>query len=246
MEVEARWAQIIKSAPELEEDQLRSMVRFLLQDEEVWLSEKLKSRQDQSMVIDCLGYLASEKALPWILRSLTDREEALQLSAAAALQWFPEEWILEPLLGMILRQQPSAAKAGEVLARKGQRSRDRLWDAWFESEGNPAIQAQILSILSEAKDPRCEKLAFLALDSPWEEMQRAGLKAVDQMKIRALWGNVAGLLEHADWSIRARAARVLTDLGEKGALPILKNLPPDKEPWVQESRAQCIESLENR
>ncbi|HCP15294.1 MAG TPA: hypothetical protein DIT32_05945 [Peptococcaceae bacterium] len=77
-------------------------------------------------------------------------------------------------------------------------------------------------------------------------MQRAGLKAVEQMKICALWGNVAGLLEHVDWSIRAKAARVLAALGEKRALPILKNLPPDKEPWVQESRTQCIESLENR
>jgi HEAT repeat protein len=245
MEVEARWKQIVQSVPELDEDQLRSMVRFLLHEEEAWLGERLKNRQDQSLVIDCLGYLATEKSLAFVLRSLSDREEALQLSAAAALRWFPEEWILEPLMNMVLRQQPSAAKAGEVLAKKGERGRDCLWEAWFDSEGYPAIQAQILGFLAEVKEPRCEKLAFLALNSPFEELQKAGLKAAGLMKMQSLWGNVAGLLEHGDWSVRAKAARVLADLGDQRALPLLKSLPVDSEPWVMESRSQSIEKLES-
>lgn len=245
MEVEARWEQILQSVPELDEDQLRSMVRFLLHEEEAWLGEKLKNRQDQSLVIDCLGYLATEKSLSLVLRSLADREEALQLSAAAALRWFPEEWVLEPLMNMVLRQQPSAAKAGEALAKKGKRGRDCLWEAWFDSEEYPAIQAQVLGFLAEARDPRSEQLAYLALNSPWEELQKAGLKAAGLMKMQSLWGNVAGLLEHADWSVRAKAARVLADFGNKRAIPLLKNLPADREPWVQESRIQSIEKLES-
>lgn len=243
MNTEACWEQIKKSQPDLSEGELRSLVRLLLNDKEDWLIEKLKLHEEQGFVLECMGYLATKKALPWVLRSLSEREEALQLTAAAALRSFPGEWLLEPLLNIILRQQPGAAKAGEVLLSLGQKARDRLWESWFSENLDSGVKVQILALLTEGQDPRSELLAFLALESREDDLIKAGLATAEALGSKSLWGNVALCLNHSDWSIRGKAVNLLERIAEPKALPLLEEMLPDEEPWVEESRSRCIQAL---
>ena len=243
MDAASGWARINKSLPDLNEAELRSLVRLLLYEQEPWLIAKLKRYEEADLVIECLGYLATREALPWVLRSLSEREEALQLSAAAALKNFPDQWLRQPLLQMILKQQPAAAKAGEVLLCLGQEALDCLWEAWFDLDTEPAARNQILALLTEAKDIRCEGLAFLALESTEEELILTGIKAVEALNLRSLWGNVVRHLTHQDWVVRGKAINILADLLIKPALPIILALEPDSDSWVEESRLACIKKL---
>jgi len=246
MDAQDCWIQILKSQPELSDGELRSLVRLLLHEKEDFLIEKLKRHEEQSFVLECLGYLGTEKALPWILRSLSEREEALQLAAAAALKNFPQEWLLEPLMNIVLKQLPGAAKAGEVLLSLGQDARDLLWEAWFIEDNDSTVRAQILALLTEANDPRSEAIAFLALESDEDELIKAGLSTVAALESQALWGNVANCLNHPNWAIRGKAVNILAQLNATKALPLLEDMPPDEDSWVEESRVICIELLRNK
>lgn len=243
METAVAWSQIMKSKPDLDEDELRSLVRLLLFEQEDWLAEKLRKREDEELVLEFLGYLGTQSALRILLQVLKDREEPLQLCAAASLRHFQGQVLLEPLTQMFLQQQKGAAKAGEVLLAVGTQAMDRLWEAWFSQGILPGAQLGILSLMAEAGDPRTEKLAFLALNTDSTEHRKAGLNAVEAMKLHRLWGAVAGLLIDSHWSIRGKAAKVLGLLGVAEAGSYLEEMPSDEDVWVEEMRLQSLEML---
>lgn len=236
----------MKSKPDLDEDELRSLVRLLLFEQEAWLAEKLKKREDEELVLEFLGYLGTQQALKTLLQVLKDREEPLQLSAAASLRHFQGQMLLDPLMQMFLQQQNGAAKAGEVLLAVGNKALDRLWEAWFSQGILPGAQLGILSLMAEAGDPRTEKLAFLALNTDSAEHRKTALNAVEAMTLQRLWSAVAGLLTDSQWSIRGKAAKVLGVLGVVEAIPYLEEMPSDEDAWVEEMRLHALETLRSQ
>jgi HEAT repeat protein len=230
----------------LQDQEIQALADVMFAGQEEWLAEKLRWREDQGLVLEflgCLGRSGSGRAVGLLLKCLEEREESIQLAAAAALKGCPPEGLLEALGKIMVRQNQASAKAGEVIAAFGNNGRDVLWRLWFVPEAGAGLKAQILQLLTEAQDARSEALVYLALNSREEELLRAGLRGAERNRSRKLWGNVAGCLSHASWRVRGRAAAVLGELGEQLALPFLEKMAADEDEWVEEERKKAIALL---
>lgn len=246
MDIEGNWARIKTHRRRLSSQEIQGLAEVLFQGQEDWLGEKLRRREDQPLALEFLGYLGrsgSPQAVSLLLKYLEEREEVLQLAAAAALKSCPPALILEPLAQMMLRQNHSSVKAGEVLLALDSEGADRLWQLWFGQDCPSGLKAQILQLLAEIKDDRCEALTFLALMSGGEELVRAALQAAEKLEMKALWGNVIGYLKHPSWRLRGRAVLLLGSWGEREALPYLKEIGEDVDPWVEEERQKAINKI---
>ncbi|MEA4891440.1 MAG: hypothetical protein VB085_02605 [Peptococcaceae bacterium] len=246
MEPMDSWGKMKEQKLLLPETEFIALCRNLYTGWENFLADKLRLREDQSLVLEVLTALATPRAQEILLKCLEDREEAVQLAAAEALKKMPPDRILRPLAAAMLRQSQGAAKAGEVLAALGPKGLEQLWQLWFEEGAAESLKTQVLLLLAEQADPRCENLAFLALLSQDEELVRAGLKAVEMWSFRDLWGNVACCLSSESWRVRAKACQVLAEMGIREALPALEQGGPDQDSWVEEERRRAIEKLQKR
>jgi HEAT repeat protein len=246
MDIEANWSRIKTHRQRLSDRELQGLAQILFLGQETWLGEKLRRREDQSLALEFLGYLAqngSSQAAGLLLNYLEDREEILQSAAAAALKSCPPGLILEPLTQMMLRQNQGSVKAGEVLLALSPEGADAMWRLWFGENCPMSLKAQIIQLLTKIKDGRCEALAFLALATGGEELAAAALKTAGRLELKALWGNVAGYLKHPSWRLRGRAASLLAQWEERKALPYLQEMGEDTDPWVEEERLKAISRL---
>jgi len=209
------------------------------------LAEKLKEKKDQEMVIQILGELQTRAAALILLKTLEDREEALEFAAADALKKYKDEYIIDLLEKMAIKQGRGAAKAIEVLASMDAPGHDVLYNMWFSKEAENSLKSEILLALASINDPRVERLGFLAMVNSSEDLQRSGIKAATDMEIKPLWPSVAALLESDNIGIKAKACKALGDLGVKDALKILTDMDPDPDPWVEEERMDAIEVLKS-
>ena len=175
MEPMDSWGKMKEQKLLLPETEFIALCRNLYTGWENFLADKLRLREDQSLVLEVLTALATPRAQEILLKCLEDREEAVQLAAAEALKKMPPARILRPLAAAMLRQSQGAAKAGEVLAALGPKGLDQLWQLWFEEGAAESLKTQVLLLLAEQADPRCENLAFLALLSQDEELVRAAM-----------------------------------------------------------------------
>ena len=243
MDSAKNWEKIKEGRQQLPKGEWQILCRTLFTGWENYLADKLRLREEQSLVLEVLAALGTPRAEEIMLKCLEDREEAMELAAAEALKGLNSRRILRPLAGIMLRQGRGAAKAGEVLAAMGTEGLEQLWQLWFEEGAGEGLKAQVLLLLAQQGDPRCEKLAFLALLAQEEELVRAGLKTVEQWGFRELWGNVACCLSHESWWVRAKACQLLGELGCREALPALTENGPDPDPYVEEERRQAMELL---
>lgn len=246
MESINNWEKIKEERSQLPETEWITLCRTLYTGWENFLADKLRLREEQSLVLEILVALATPRAEEVLLRCLEDREEAMELAAAEALKKMAPERLLGPLAGVMARQGQGAAKAGEVLASMGAKGLDQLWRLWFEEGASEGLKAQVLLLLAEQGDPRCENLAFLALLSQDEELVRAGLKTAQMWEFRDLWGNVACCLSSESWWVRAKACETLAGLGVKEALPALEEAGPDPDAWVEDERRLAIGKLSEK
>ena len=249
MALEENWARVKRHRRHLGTQEIQGLADVLFSGQEPWLAEKLRSRNDQVLalkILGCLGRSGSIVAADLLLKSLEEKEEGIQLAAAAALKACPGKTLVTPLTQIMVRQGPASAKAGEVLVSYGDRGRDALWRLWFMEHAPIRLKAQVLRLLAEAGDKRSPYLAFLALQEEEEELVRAGLQAVESAGAVELWGNVASCLTHRSWRIRGRAALILGMLGEKRALPFLERMPAEADEWVEEERQKAVAILRRR
>ncbi|MDR1204300.1 MAG: HEAT repeat domain-containing protein [Peptococcaceae bacterium] len=229
------WDQIKNVLPDMDSAEAEIFIESL-RDELIpdidWLLARAEDRDELKTVLECLGYLAPPQGMPLLFRHLNDWDEKVQLCAAGALKHYPPEDLLEPLVHMFLSQKAPAARIGDVLAPLGREAGSALMKAYPKSA--PDLKIQILSFLIQILDPRCEALAYLALEDPEPEVKKTGLKAVEVMRFRSLWGNVARLLKHEFWILRGRAIQVLTDMRVTEARHLVRPLTLDPDPWVRE------------
>jgi hypothetical protein len=238
------WDQIKAVLPDMNPAEAKGFIeshRDELTADMDWLMAKADDREELKTVLECLGYLAPARSLPLLLRHLNDRDEKVQLCAAGALKHYPPEALLAPLLDMFLAQRAPAARIGDVLAPLGREAGSALIKAYPKSA--PDLKIQILSFLIQIQDPRCEALAYLALEDPAPGVKKAGLKAVEVMRFRSLWGNVARLLSHEFWILRGRAIQVLTDMHVTEAQNLIRPLTQDPDPWVRECAERYLDAL---
>jgi HEAT repeat protein len=243
IDVEANWSRIKTHRKRLSDREIQGLAVTLFQGREDWLGEKLRRREDQALTLEFLGSLAqsgSPQAAGLLLNYLEGREEILQSAAAEALKSCPPVLILESLTQIMLRQNRGSAKAGEVLLALGPEGAEAIWGLWFGEDCPASLKAQILQLLTEIRDSRCEALVFLALMSGNEELAAAALKSAGQLELKTLWGNIAGYLNHPSWRLRGRAAALLAQWDEKAALPYLREMRKDPDPWVEEERRKAL------
>lgn len=248
MDIEGNWARIKAHRGKLNSMEMQGLAEVLYDKQEEWLEEKLHFRDDKSLAIEILGYLGqsgSAKAANILLNQMESREEVLLVAAADALKQCPPALVLEQLAKIMLRQNQSAIKAGEVLLSFGQVGADVLWRLWFGDNSHSGIKVQILQLLAETKDKRAVPLAFLAFLSEEEELIRTALIAAEKLEAGSLWGNVALCLKNTSWKLRGRAARLLGQWHEKRALAFLREMGADPDPWVEEERKKAMALLEN-
>ena len=247
MDIEGNWTRIKTHRARLSDRDIRGLAGVLFYDREDWLEEKLRAREDESLVLEFLGYLGqsgSLEAVRILLQQWETHEEGLLLAAAEALQKCPPILTLDPLIQIMRQQNPNAIKAGEVLLRYGRDGADALWHLWYEESSSVGLKSQILQLLAESMDRRAEPLAYLAFLSEDDELIRVGLKAAEKLDARILWGNVAYCLKNQDWKLRGRAARLLGRWGDRRALDSLREMDVDPDPWVEEERRKAIALLE--
>ena len=240
------WEQIKTHRKNLNDKEMQGIADVLLRGQEDWLGGKLRQREDEALVLEflgCMGRKGSVKAIEILLQQLEAREEVLQAATAEALKRSQPLLALEPLAQMMLRQSQSSIKAGEVLLSFGDEGVHALWELWFGENKPSSLKAQILHLLAEAKDDRSESLVFLGLLSKEEELIRAALIAADKMETKSLWRNVAGCLKNSSWQLRSRAIQLLSQWEEKRALPYLRDMEADADPWVEEERQKAITLL---
>jgi HEAT repeat protein len=200
-----------------------------------------EDREELKTVLECVGCLAPAEGMPLLLHYLNDWDEKVQLCAAGALKHYPPKDLLAPLVDMFLSQSAPAARIGDVLAPLGPDAGTALIKAYPQSTVD--LKIQILSFLIQVLDPRCEALAYLALEDPDPEVKKTGLKAVEVMRFRALWGNVARLLKHEFWILRGRAVQILTDMNVPEAWNLVRPLAQDPDPWVRECTEAYLRTL---
>jgi len=247
MDIEGNWARIKTHRARLSDRDVRGLAAVLFYDREDWLEEKLRSREDEALVIEFLGYLGqsgSLEAVRILLQQWDTHDEALLLAAAEALRKCPSILTLDPLIQILRQQNANAIKAGEVLLSYGREGADALWHLWYEENSAAGLKMQILQLMAESMDQRAEPLAYLAFLSEDDDLVRAALKAADKLDARILWGNVAYCLKHQDWKLRGRAARLLGRWEEKRALDSLREMGADPDPWVEEERRKAIAILD--
>ena len=247
MDIESNWNRIKTHRGKLSNQDIWGLSTVLFFEQEEWLERKLKYKEDEAMAVEflsCLGQHGSRKAAAVLLRQLENREEMMQVAATEGLKHCPMEYTLEPLTRMMLRQNQSAIKAGEVMLSYGAPGADVLWELWFSQDNLSGLKAQILRLLTEAEDQRAERLAFLAFLSEEEELLREALITAEKLGAVGLWGNVAGCLTHPSWRFRGRAVKLLGQWGIAEALVYLLAMGEDPDPWVEEERQKAIAVLE--
>lgn len=243
MNIEGDWKRIKAHRERLSDEDIRGLAEILFFNQEDWLEEKLRFREDEALVLEilgCLGHSGSVKAAKTLLKYLEAGEEVIQIAAAESLKLCQPDFVIEPLAQMMLKQGQGSVKAGEIIMSFGSEGAYVLWSLWFGESRSAGLRSQILQLLAEAKDERTEPLAFLAFLSEEEDLIRTALKTAEKMETMSLWGNVAECLRNPSWRIRGRAAQILGQWEEKRALRYLYEMGNDPDPWVEEERQIAI------
>ena len=246
MDVEGSWNRIKHHRSRLSDDEIRGIAEVLFHGQEEWLEEKLLYREDTALAIEFLGYMGkggSERAVRVLLKLLGAGEEVLQIAAAEALKLCPDGLVVAPLAELMLKQNQSSVKAGEIISSFGAIGAQVLWELWFCENRTTGLKSQIIQLMAELDDNRLENLLYLAFMSGEEELIRPALTAAEKIEAKGLWGNVAECLAHPGWLIRGRAVRLLGKWGEKQALPYVLDMGADQDAWVEEERQKAITLL---
>ncbi|MCL2165780.1 MAG: hypothetical protein FWH49_00580 [Clostridiales bacterium] len=243
MDMEANWQRIKAHRLRLTDQEVRGLAEVLFYEQEAWLEEKLRQREGEALAMEILGFLGSIgslQAVSILLKQLDSGIEVLQVAAVEALKQCPAIVILEPLSKIMLQQNRSSIKAGEVLLSFGENGAEELWNLWFDKKSAAGLKIQVLQLLAETTDARAVHLAFLAFLSEEDELILTAMKAAEKRNATCLWGNVAGCLSHSAWRIRGRAVHLLGEWKESRALDILREMGIDPDPWVEEERQKAI------
>jgi HEAT repeat protein len=241
---DALWDTIQTSLPDMNQTEAAEFIdsyRERLTLEIDWLIAKAADRESLRTVLECLGCLKSAQGVPLLLHHLSDWDEKVQLCAAGALKQYDSDVWLKPLLDMFLNQKAPAARIGDVLAAESYKAGTALIRAYPKAA--PELKVQILDFLIQNSDDRCEPLAYLALEDEGADVKKMGLRAVEVMGLRSLWGNVARLLTHEFWVLRGRAVQVLASMGVTEVSDRVRPLTSDKDPWVRQCAVRYMQSL---
>lgn|GEM_PF-1405728 len=247
MDIEGNWARIRTHRERLSDEEIQGIAEVLFRGQELWLEEKLRAREDSALVVEfigCQGKSGSEKAAEILLKLLETGEEALQIAAAEALKACPPGLVTQPLARIMLKQNQSSVKAGEIISSFGYDGAGVLRQLWFGADRTVGLRSQILQLLAETEDHQLEPLAFLAFISDKEDLIRSALKAAEKVEAKCLWGNIAESLANPSWLVRGRAVHILGKWRETRALPYLMDMGVDPDAWVEEERQIAMAACE--
>ena len=201
-----------------------------------------RSLRNRVIALLTLGHLGEADAEPLLRGHLQDRDARVSLAAARALvQVDPERG-----LGRVL----------EIAAARGDWPTPRLAQLLRDVDRHTAcaaLEAQLPMLDAAALPPFLKLLARIGCDDRLDairgvlarfpddqELLRAALDALDDPRALVIVRGAAG---HADWRVRAAAARALGRLGSGGNALLLEGLLTDSQWWVRWRAAQALVTL---
>lgn len=241
LDFSAAWTLIREIIPQLDKTRARDLVRFLMQDKVEVLEELLQDWKERDLAVECLGYLPSRKTVEILGELLSHTDDQIQLIAAGSLKNHTPRLVVPYLMDILLNAQAPPARIGEVLLAMGYLAEEALLEAYPKTK--PEIKGQILELLTITKNPKCEGLIEEALKQDHLFLKRKALEAVASFALKDVWTEVVMCLAESDWSLRAKALQVLTDLGVLDAEEFVEPFLKDEDPWVQKCAQECLQRL---
>lgn len=239
-----RWLVLKEILPLLEKNKSRDIVRLLLADNLAALIALVEERPERELAIECLGYLPSREVIELLAKLLNHKDDAVQLMASGALQNHTPRLVVPLLVGGLLREDVSAARAGQVLLTMGFFAQEVLLEAYREAR--PQVQARFLELMVLGDNPKCQSLVEMGLKSSEPFLKKKALEAVEFFSFGELWTEVVMCLAEEDWTIRAKTLEVLAKLKETEALEFVEPFVQDGDPWVSQCASRCVQSLMNK
>ncbi|SMC00038.1 HEAT repeat-containing protein [Thermanaeromonas toyohensis ToBE] len=212
---------------------------------EEWLGLlKAGSSEARASVSELLGILGQSRALGLLLSALADRDEAVQMAAAAGLVYLRDPRCLEPLALALAEPQGKIppARVAQVLVAFGEASIPYL--ASLLEKVPAEIVARILEILGSIGGPQVLPYLTWGLKNHKAAIRVAAARALGEAGLEEAGEELLRVLTDEDPKVRAAAAYTLGRLKYLRALPYLKRAVEDSSWQVRTSAKVALKALE--
>ncbi|MGI9951659.1 HEAT repeat domain-containing protein [Moorellaceae bacterium AZ2] len=212
---------------------------------EAWL-QMLKggSAQERALAAEILGVLAVDRAVAPLLEALADREEGVQMAAAAALVSLKDPRCLEPLsLALAEPRRIPPARVAQIMAAFGPQSIPYLLPAVRTGPEEVAVRAvEILGNLGEAS---VLPLLGECLHASSPALRTAAAGALGETGLRDAAGYLLPALEDPEPKVRSAAALSLGRLRCGEARSALEKARDDPAWEVRISAEAALRALDH-
>lgn len=217
------------------------VIGYLLKDE---------SSSVRRAAVQTLARFPFSKVSESLRLALGDESTAVRTAAAGALGRFDDPAAMDELEGRLKDTSPNviavALRSIGRLASRLEVARPRaleLLDVGIDAP--PIVALASIEALSEVGGERAGTLAAQALDRSEPEVIRAAIACIDAHGDAAALASLIPVTAHTEWSVRAEAARVLSNRSHRTALPaLLRRVDLEEDTFVREVILSAIRKLE--
>lgn len=192
---------------------------------------KSPAAAERVQAAEVLGYIVLPGGAESLVQALGDKSEAVRLAAASSLIRLGDAATAEPLAEALAHPgQLLPARVAEVLLALGDKAVMPLIDALgkAEQEGQPLI----CEVLGQLEDARAlPDLMKVLKESPFAKSRAAAAQALGNIQGGEHLQALVDALKDSHWSVRAKAAGALGQLGSPEAEPALKAASGEDADW---------------
>jgi HEAT repeat protein len=196
---------------------------------------------------DALGWMADRRSVEVLVAALGDEDWKVCANAVVALGRLNDRRAVAPLVALIAGSNPAMRLvAAGILGRLGDRRATAPLVGLLD-DADILVRAAGAEALSSLGDPRAANPLARALEREWEERARLALMiALVRLKDARALEPLLHVLERKRGTPeqRPKAAELLGELGEPGAIWPLATALVDKEPQVRRAAVVALEQLD--
>ncbi|WP_297199293.1 HEAT repeat domain-containing protein [Thermanaeromonas sp.] len=232
-----------KLCPGIQEDLKAWIKEEELVEEWLALLKKGPSRV-RALAAEVLGITGQGRAVGPLLCALADRDESVQIAAAAGLSFLRDPRCLEPLALALTepRGRIPPARIAQVLTAFGEAGLPYLLPLLERSSEEAIIR--IVEVLACIGGPQVLPHLIGALKAPEAAVRTAAARALGEAGFKEAGDKLLEALEDEDPRVRSAAAYALGRLGHLKASPYLKRALEDPSWQVRISAEAALKTLE--
>ncbi len=222
-------------------EQHEEVIAYLLKDE---------SPPVRQAAVQALARFDLERCREPLRLALADESAIVRMAAARVLGEIEDDEVAPILERLMHDEDPHVTAVALRSAGRFYRSRAEAWEEAYELLARGLAGAGIVALasleaLTEIGGEGAARRALAALERSEAEVLRAAIDCVGAHGPVDLLADLLGLLGHADWSVRAAVARVLSDRAYRRGLPsLLRRLELEDDLFVRETLLGAIRHLE--